>query len=66
MTEKLLLKPAEAADAISTSKTTMYELIASKQIRSVRVGKDLRVPLTVLQEWIARKLRQGDEPKDAA
>lgn len=56
MTEKLLLKPAEAADAISTSKTTMYELIASGQIQSVKVGKDLRVPVTALNAWIARQL----------
>jgi len=56
MPEKILLKPAEAAEAISTSKTKMYELLATKQIESVRVGKDIRVPVAALNEWIQRQL----------
>jgi excisionase family DNA binding protein len=57
MTEKLLLKPAEAADAISVSKTTMYGLIASGEIPSVKVGKDTRVPLRGLNAWIENRLK---------
>lgn len=54
MADKLLLKPAEAADAASVSKTTMYDLIARGEIQTVRVGTDLRVPVSALNKWITQ------------
>jgi excisionase family DNA binding protein len=53
VTEKLLYKPHEAAEAIGVSRARAYELIAAKTIPSIRIGASLRVPVDALRKWIA-------------
>jgi excisionase family DNA binding protein len=55
---RLLLRPAEAADAIGVSRSKAYELIASGAIPSIRLGGSVRVPLDALREWIALQVAQ--------
>jgi excisionase family DNA binding protein len=59
MTERLMLRPTEAADAIGVSRSKLYELIAARAIPSVRVGGCVRVPVDALRAWIARQLEAG-------
>jgi excisionase family DNA binding protein len=56
VSEKLLLRPVEAAEAIGVSRSRAYELIGSGQIPSIRIGTSLRVPVEALREWIEREL----------
>ena len=56
MTEKLLLRPAEAADAMSVSRARAYELIAAGVIPHIRIGTSIRVPADALRAWIASQL----------
>lgn len=58
-TQRLMLRPTEAADAIGVSRSKAYELIASGEIPSIRVGGCVRVPLAALQEWISRQLSEN-------
>ncbi|MGE3273851.1 MAG: helix-turn-helix transcriptional regulator [Vicinamibacterales bacterium] len=60
-TERLMLRPVEAADAIGVSRSKVYELIAAGEIPSIRVGGCVRVPVAALQEWIASQLVRGTE-----
>jgi excisionase family DNA binding protein len=55
-TERLLLRPAECADAIGVSRSKTYDLIATGEIPSIRVGGSVRVPVAELREWIGRRL----------
>lgn len=57
MTERLMLRPTEAADAIGVSRSKAYELIAKKEIPSVHVGGCVRVPVEALRAWIASQLQ---------
>ena len=50
--DRLLLKPAEVADAIGVSRTRVYELLAGGTLPSVRVGRSVRVPVDRLREWV--------------
>ncbi len=50
--EKLLLKPIEAAEITSVSKNTIYKLVATGQIKSIRLGRAIRIPKKSLEEWI--------------
>jgi len=50
----MMLRPAEAADAIGVSRSKAYELIANGAIPSVKLGGCVRVPVAALQEWINR------------
>ena len=56
VTDRLMLRPAEAAEAIGVSRAKGYELIARGEIPSVKVGGCVRVPVAALQSWIAQQL----------
>lgn len=58
-TERLLLRPEEAAESIGISRAKAYELIARREIPSVKVGSSLRVPVDSLKQWIAQQLKAG-------
>ena len=54
MTEKYLLKVEEAAELLSIGRSHVYELIASGELETVKIGRSRRVRPTALQELIAR------------
>lgn len=55
MTERMLYRPQEAAEAIGVSRARVYELIASNVIPSIRIGTSIRVPVEDLRNWIDRQ-----------
>ena len=57
MNDRILLRPAEAADAIGVA-DQRHELIAAGQIPSVKLGGCVRVPVVALQAWIERQLSE--------
>jgi len=50
--EKLLLKPSEVTQVLGIGRSLVYELIARKEIPSVRIGRCIRVPAESLQRWL--------------
>jgi len=50
---KLLLTPREAAEALSISRSRLYDLIVRKRIFSVNVGGARRIPLPALQAYVS-------------
>ena len=54
--DRLLLRPIEAAKAIGIGRSKIYQLLASGELPSIRVGASVRVPLDALRAWIARQL----------
>jgi excisionase family DNA binding protein len=55
--EKLLFTPEEAARFLSVGRTKVYELIATGQLRSVRIGTCRRISPEALSDFVA--LLQG-------
>ncbi len=55
--EKLLLKPKEAAKMTSTSKNTIYNLVANGDLKAIRLGRAIRIPVQALKEWIETNQR---------
>ena len=53
-TERLLLKPTEAAELIGLGRSKTYEMIRAGELPSVRLGNSVRVPLRELQVWVER------------
>jgi excisionase family DNA binding protein len=49
---RLLLRPEEAAEALSVSRTTLYGLLASGAIQSVKVGGLRRIPVEALEHYV--------------
>ncbi len=54
--ERILYRPSEAAEACGVSRARMYELLASGEVPSIKVGSVKRVPVDKLQEWVERQL----------
>jgi excisionase family DNA binding protein len=54
--DRLLLRPVEAAEAIGIGRSKVYELLASGELPSLRIGGSVRVPVDALKAWIARQL----------
>ena len=63
--DKFLLRPSEAAELLSISRSKAYELIAAGVLPSVRVGGSVRVPAARLQAWIESHTTAEDEDMDA-
>lgn len=57
--EPLLLKVEEAARMLSLSRTTVYELMESGQLPSIKCGTARRIPRAALDEWIAQQLQES-------
>ena len=60
--ERLLLRPHEAAIALGVSRAKMYELIASGEIPSMKVGTSSRIPVDALKRVIAERVTGGAKP----
>jgi len=54
LVEKLLLKPEEAAEALSIGRSKVYELIGTGELPSVRIGASRRIPADALVEFVGR------------
>jgi len=48
----LLYRVEDAAELLALSRTTVYELIASGQLASCKIGKARRVPASALEAFI--------------
>lgn len=53
---RLLLRPEEGAEAIGVSRARFYELMADGRIKSIKIGRSRRVPITELNSWIQAEL----------
>ena len=51
--DKLLLTTLEAATVLGISRSKVYELLTSGQLRSVQIGACRRVPADALQTFVA-------------
>ncbi len=53
---KLLLTVEEAAQALGLGRSLLYDLLARKEIFSVKIGRVRRIPLAALQAFIEQKI----------
>lgn len=51
----LALRVEELMPILGIGRNTAYELVRSGQIRSVRVGKQIRIPKEALREYLSGK-----------
>lgn len=50
--EPLLLRVDEAAEALAVSRTKVYELMASGELESVKLGRSRRVPVDAVVSFV--------------
>jgi excisionase family DNA binding protein len=55
---RLLLTVPEAAEALGVSRSVVYELMDSGDLRNIKIGRSRRILVTSLEEFIARRLSE--------
>jgi excisionase family DNA binding protein len=62
MTEgRMLFRPEEAAETLGLSRARLYQLLASGQLGSVKIGASRRVPLVDLEAFVERLRSEGGQ-----
>lgn len=56
----LLVTVEEMATMLSIGRTVAWELVRKRKIKSVKIGRTRRVPLTAIQEYIQRLVEQEE------
>ena len=51
----LALRVEDLMHVLGIGRNTAYELVRSRQIRSVKVGKQIRIPKDALREYLSGK-----------
>lgn len=51
----LALTVPEAAAALRVGRNTAYQLVRCGKLRSIKVGRQLRIPKTAVQEYLETK-----------
>ena len=51
---RVLLTPAEAAQALGISRSKLYELLRAGTLESVRIDRLRRIPIQALHEYVER------------
>lgn len=51
----VVLTVPEAADALRIGRNTAYNLVRCKKLRSVKAGRQLRIPKSALLEYLETK-----------
>jgi excisionase family DNA binding protein len=54
----LLLTVAEAAQALRLSRAQVYNLVSRGELQTIRIGSSRRVPVSALQAYIEKLLRE--------
>jgi len=54
--EKLLLTVEEAAEILGVGRSTVYDMVRMRVLRSVKLGSRRRIPIAACQEMIDRLL----------
>jgi excisionase family DNA binding protein len=56
--EKLLPSPEGAAQALGVGRSRVYDLMRTRQLLSVRIGKSRRVPVAAVHAYVERLTEQ--------
>lgn len=56
---KLLVKPEEAATILSVGRSTVYDLMASGELESVRIKGSRRIPIAAIERFVERLLDES-------
>ena len=55
----ILVSVADAAHMLSIGRTAAWELVRKQKIKSVKIGRTRRVPVSAVQEYVQRLLDEA-------
>lgn len=54
--ERLLLRAEEVQETLGLGRSKVYEMMATGELPTVRIGRSVRVPADALRDWIAARI----------
>ena len=63
---RVLLTVEEAAERLGIGRSNMYRLLATGQVRSIRIGRLRRIPVEALDHYVASRYEEPFPPPPAA
>ena len=63
--ERILLRPNEVTEMLGIGRSRVYEMLATGELPSVRIGRCIRVPVNALKEWVNDR-QSGHDSNQAA
>ena len=61
--DRLAYRPSEVARVLGLSRSKTYELIATGELPSMKIGGSIRVPVDDLRVWIARRVEERESER---
>ncbi len=61
MEHPLLYTPEQAAGLLQVGRTTMYGLLATGEVESIKISRARRIPADALEAYVARQRGQARE-----
>lgn len=52
----MYLRPLDVAKKLEISKTVIYDLLKKRQIRHVRIGGSIRIPVDAIDEYVQSRI----------
>lgn len=52
----LLLRPIQVAASLGISRSKVFQLLASRELPAIHVGRSTRIPLKELEHWIENQI----------
>lgn len=59
---RLLLTVEQSADMLGQGRSSIYELLRTGDLESVKIGRSRRIPAAALEEYVARLRRDRGTP----
>lgn len=56
---RLLLTPEEAGEALAMSRTSVYRLLADRELAGVRIRGARRIPVAELERFVERRMAEA-------
>ena len=57
--QRLLLRIPEVAETLGIGRTKIYEMVATGELPTIRVGRAVRISVSTLQKWVEEREQQG-------
>ena len=64
--DALLYKPTQVGEILNLGRSKTYELIITGQLKSIRIGRAIRVPASALKEYVEKQEAEQQEGSKAA
>jgi excisionase family DNA binding protein len=58
MENKILLSPEETCEVLGVKRSTLFKMIETREIPSIKVGRLRRIPVEGIRKWVQKQVEE--------